>query len=257
MKYLKYTIQDYNNAIFLRTKGFSIPKIAKKLNINDSTIWAWVNRGSRPHCISDKNREKNVLKDDKKKLTKEVAFVLGAIYGDGNFARDNQIKLVSIDREYVEAFKKAIEKWTGMNASKIVCYEREFKPQFNCWFSSRSVCEFLSGIDLNDLISSNEDIKCAFLRSFFDSEGHVAKKYRQICVINTNLKLIKLTKKLLSSLGIRTTPILIQKGNGFNKKAVLFRLHLKMSPTNVRLFKEKVNFTIERKRQRLGEYYAS
>ncbi|MEM1944886.1 MAG: LAGLIDADG family homing endonuclease, partial [Nitrososphaerota archaeon] len=114
---------------------------------------------------------------------------------------------------------------------------------------------------LRRFVEYSAECKSSFLRGFFDSEGCIAEDGR-ILVSNTDLKLLRYVKLLLSSLGVETsgprlvtkhgTPFIDPRGKTYYTKKDIYYLYV---PSDYRLnFYQHIGFTIKRKQQRLEDF---
>jgi len=134
------------------------------------------------------------------------------------------------------------------------------KKLYRVLLSSLRAANFLKGFDIFNLTAVDSRIKANFLRGLFDSEGCVSaynletpkKATRFISFHNSDKKLVLLVKTLLESLGIKVQNIDRIIGSGFSKYGIYFRLRIG-GRDNLKMFKNKIGFSIERKNKKLGE----
>lgn len=274
-----YSMEDYNKAISLRSKGFTFDKISKILNIPAGTIYFW-NRGALPLLFSSKHRESSLkkirkyneinkrLREEKYKklilkITPEFAFVLGSILGDGCITlrkRNNktmgQIELVTKDKDYATNFKESLEEWSRTKC-KLIFYR-------NIWhvFSySLVVARCLKYFDSSRLFNLNDKIKSSFLRGIFDAEGSVDVNSKKIIFANTSKNIIKLVENILESFNIkfqvydRCSKVRFIEGRKLLPSSY-FVIQIS-SKEGLRLFYEKIGFSIKRKNGKLKNIVSS
>ncbi|MEM4219853.1 MAG: LAGLIDADG family homing endonuclease [Candidatus Caldarchaeum sp.] len=204
------------------------------------------------------------------KPSKELAYVIGVVAGDGYVLRRKKawksyrealVGLEVKDIEFAEEFAKCLGKVLNRDPPKPRWSERGFVVELRC----KALYELLrKPFDMEKLrrfIEHNRECKSMFLRGFFDSEGCVAEN-GYITVHNTDISLLRYAKQLLDSLEIETTgPHLERKrgrvlkdprGRTYKRKKNVYRLYV---PSKFRLkFYQYIGFTIRRKQQRLEDF---
>ena len=199
--------------------------------------------------------------------SKELAYIIGVVLGDGSIfvssgrgKKQYAIKLSARDKDFVEAFAKALEK---------VCRRKRPLPirllrRHGYWEThiySKRLYEFL-----NQPLEKLEHVIKAypedFLRGFFDSEGSVKlnitrrkrKKhvYVMITCANTNYKLLQFIADVLKYVGIKITGIYTAGRRKSERHKQCYTLVIARS-SEVKKFAIKIGFTIKRKRRRLEE----
>ncbi|MEM0481450.1 MAG: LAGLIDADG family homing endonuclease [Nitrososphaerota archaeon] len=96
----------------------------------------------------------------------------------------------------------------------------------------------------------------SFLRGFFDSEGSV-KTCSAIYCYNTDIKILKYVQRLLKLLEIESIGPRLHAKKGTPSKLCVAKndvYHLYVGGASRLKFYEHAGFTIQRKKQRLGEY---
>jgi intein-encoded DNA endonuclease-like protein len=282
-----YSLDQYNKSIRLKKEGKGSVRISKILKIPRSTIEGWINQGRKPYYFSEKrinvcNSKENIkrmremnkitqpkatkisaklrtkhLPDSAKKYSRELGYIIGVILGDGHVSIKQRRVILSVtDKDFVLEFKKNIEKWSNF---KTRFYSRSIKTdekiknrklQWVCYIDSKKASEFLHNLDFRELAHSNEEIKCVFLKGFFDSEGSVFKSSFGIAGYSTDYLLISFVSELLTSLGIYSTLNKRKPTNKdiSNKFCYTLAIYRKDSILN---FYKFVGFSIERKQNRL------
>ena len=201
------------------------------------------------------------LPDMAKELTEDLAYILGVVRGDGHISGQD-IRLRVIDEDFAEMFETTLRQWSGfsVNLTKIhnPMYNNDYIYQV-CLTSAEAV-RFLKSFDYKTLKSASSNIKAAFLRGMYDSEGSVSQnKYiKHINLCNQNINLLSLCKTLLSDLGIKSSKIYIsiKKGSRIilpgNGKPFITRRPMHnfciSSKENLIKFSTSVNFSISRKK---------
>ncbi len=192
-------------------------------------------------------------------LDENWGYILGVLYGDGSIS-NNTIELSTIDKDFVRAFKRAIEKWTDFKI-KIHLYDKKQRKRwiqsdgkdiYDVCFTSLIVVAFLKKYDINKIEKTNKKNKIAFLKGMYDSDG-CSDKY-QIDLYNLNKKLLLFCKKLLFDFDIKSNiGICIKKGTqnsyGLYKKN-LYSLSI-YRRENILKFRDIIGFNIKRKQFKL------
>jgi intein-encoded DNA endonuclease-like protein len=288
-KITHYTLKQYKQAIKLKKQGLGSQRIANLLGIpNRGAIEDWINKGRKPYYFSDKrinacNSKENVeriralnritqplaikkaaevnkkkLPNTAKKISLELGYILGVIYGDGCISvKQRRVILSAVDYDFVLTFRKALEKWGGFRTK---FYSRKIKTdsiiknrklQWVAYIDSLEAAKFLKNFDINNLLIPHKKIRYAFLRGFFDSEGSIDKD-NTILAYNTNKKLVYFAQKLLNSVKI-TSRIKSYKVKNMNGKEIDY-YHLKIDKDDRLDFFNKIGFSIERKQCKLRNY---
>lgn len=242
-KHTEHTTLEYANALKLFNKKFTTKEISEGLNIPKGTVDGWINRGITP---LRKNRIYKHLLNSRKRITKEFAYVLGAIKGDGYTVNRNHsytISLIAKDFEFVSVFKNSIEKWSGLKCTKI----KEKGNYYRVEMYSKDVYYFIVNFNLNRILNCSNKIKSAFLRGFADAEGCVGSW--DVSIVNTNFELLRLCQKILRQLGIVS--------NFYNVRTKIDKRHKKpcyvlgIPKNGLKEFYGCVGFSIPRKNIRL------
>jgi len=284
----KYSLEDYNKAIELHKKGYGSLRISKILGYSTrNAIESWINQERKPYYFSDKrinwcNSKENIQRIRKmnkitqpkackisaelrrkklslkaKKCSKELGYILGTLYGDGHISiAQRRVILSVIDQDFALKFKETLEKWCGFKARYLTRiqkpdkYVKSRKLQYRIYLDSKEVSEFLKYFNLNLIKKASTDVKCTFLRGFFDSEGCATKK--DILCYNTNFKLIKFISDLLNMLQIDHTLREIKTLNNGSIKSYkpCYRIGIYKKGCIYKYY-NTVNFSIQRKRERL------
>jgi intein-encoded DNA endonuclease-like protein len=190
-------------------------------------------------------------------ITKDLGYILGVIYGDG-YLSENSIGLNVKDKDFALTFKTSLEKFFRKNAKL-----HSYNGLWCVLLHSRSAVKFLKKFDYHIIVNCSQDIKCAFLKGFYDSEGSAyyhektGVRNRKIELCNTNLELLTFCKNLLQVCGIKTLKIgeRIRKEREIKgrklKPTIFFRFHLAENIENLKLFKNLIGFSIMRKQKNL------
>jgi len=287
-----YTKEDYEKVLNLHKEGLGCRKINKVTNIPTLRIYNWIYKGSKPMLISEKFKNSRIWLDKKrwpevlrkatenrlkskkfwdgrkragekiskqlpeeaKQNSKELAYILGVIYGDG-FLGKWEIKLKVKDKDFAENFSKCISTWSGYN-----CPAKKNKENlFLVRLYSTQACKFLSRKKLIETKNWTLEDKISFLRGLFDSEGcapDATKRAKSIIFYNSNKKIINIVSFLLRELGIAHSVIPRKSSKGkigsrefIRKKSYYIAI---TSYENKKKFYRLIGFSIKRKQDKLA-----
>lgn len=267
-------VKIYREALRLHAEGYGCRKIAKRLKIGLSTVKDWVAGRCSPYGpeppagLPAPRPTKHRPRITELVPSPELAYVIGAVLGDGTATHDGNygkvIALKAKDEEFVREFARCLTKVLG----------RENPVKVRFWktcglFVARARSAALyrllrkpADIDkLRSYIEHCDDCVAAFLRGFFDSEGTISG-HGEISIVNTDLGMIRYVRRLLGRLGIEVRGPRLQKPKGtpmyfpgrreaYKKRdCFVMRIRKHCNPT----YYQRVGFTITRKRRRLEKY---
>ncbi|CUX77283.1 Similar to intein-encoded homing endonucleases [Thermococcus chitonophagus] len=245
----------------LREDGLSYSGITKVVEeeygvrISKATVIRWCKGESDPlRKVRRINLESPLL-----------AYVVGVYFGDGSVSLDERyryrIRLKVIDREFAEAFAKALE---GIGLRPSIYWEND-SSRVGRWVveaTSKELYMFLTG-SREKLFEVARRWPVEFLRGFFDSEGSVSisKKNPQkasITADNYDKDVLEFCRELLEGMAIHSTVYLARKkgtkvvirGQEYRYTSDLYRISIHRR-RSVAMFAELVGFTIPRKQERL------
>ncbi len=252
------SLDEYNLVMNLRRekKGRGAITLSRMTGIPRHTIHDWIYRRTKPKCL----RKTKILPSRAKKLSPELAYILGVIEGDGCLYKYRRhslrgecygygLVLSVTDKDFADYFYDQVKKWCGFHLYRNRGPQTGigYKDIYTIRLRSKDAYEFLKTFDLDELKESSEEIKCMFLNGFFDSEGHVPKRKNGFIHIGVvNLDIILLVRNLLQSLNIKFGSIL--EKNLTDKTFYYFHIG---SIESLQRFKDKVGFSIKRKQDRL------
>lgn len=205
------------------------------------------------------NKKGNILKEDSKKLSNDLAYVLGVVAGDGyaGYYRSDHgtrgiISLGVTDKDFAEAFKMNLDRWSG-HKSKLQKTSRDYLVTLN----SVDIAKFIKSFDLKEILFSNREMKALFLRGLFDSDGGVIGKnldYRRnakrwIHFFNNNKKIISLVMSILNEFCIDYS-INSRVHSGFGSKKLQCEIKI-YGLKNIFKYYRLIGFNIERKQKTL------
>lgn len=247
----------YHLVLELRKEGFSYNQIIRKVEaehgvrLRKSHIYGWTTGKHRPF---------GYVRAFDATPRPELAYIIGVKMGDASMSVNKRysymIKLRVTDKEFAEEFSMCLSVILGRSAPRVKWHEKTHA--WHTQLSSLLLQSFLRQ-DLAHLTPSIEHCrlcKAAFLRGFFDSEGSVIA--RRLTVYNGDLDKLELVRRLLLSLGIKTTgPHLRREGGGMiSIKGRLYHVNKNQYSVYVRTeslkaFRDRVGFTIARKKERI------
>lgn len=193
-------------------------------------------------------------------LSKELAYILGVVYGDGNVhaykdkvRSSGWIALKVKDKDFALEFKRTLEKWSNFDI-KFFLDKNGF---YHTVLYSRNAAIFLMGFDSNEIFKASKVIQLYFLKGLYDSEGTVAgsnldfpqKAARHIGFYNNNKKIISIVNSLLKEMEIKHS-IRSRIHSGFGSKKVQYEIIITGSQ-NMYTFYKHIGFSIKRKQERL------
>lgn len=197
-------------------------------------------------------------------MKKELAYVLGALVGDGCLSKD-RIYLTVKDEDFVDYFAHCFERVFGIRLHKKLAYfdyERSINgkrfrsktPLHNIYCKSKEVAERITSLEFTFktdnwsippyFFNEPEDVIGSFVRGFADSEGGFHN--RCLNMWSKNWEGLKQIQGLLNRLGISSRLIERKARNVW---------HISISGVHdLTRFYFKVGFSIRRKRKKLEHY---
>ncbi len=183
-----------------------------------------------------------------KKFDSQYAYFLGLLLGDGHLRRDtlsfeNKNKKLhdifcTLTKNLFDKESKPFNGADGRITSKLhsVKISSEIHEKFGVPYGNKTKI-----FDIPRLIeeSENESIGL-FLRGFFDTDGHVAKTRKSVCLATSNLKVAKKIPLLLKRFGIETR-LNVQKKDGKNHLGPYYRLFV-FGEDNLQKFQHNIGF---------------
>jgi len=273
--------------------------ISSELKISSRTLYYWINNKkgipiwklkklislwSTVCKKSDRDKEKiweNIYKHDKKfsisggkcvnlpvKLTKDLAYLLGYICGDGclvnpyfSFKKKKKMGcIISIYEESEQHLKNVIKPlFLEIFDLKVNVVPSSNENSYNITFTSKVIHTFLTKVfdlpfgkksgklKIPDLIKkSPKDIQIAFIQGMYDSDGTIYW-YREGKRIITKIAIKQATKLMLDEIKEVLDRLKI-KSNGpyWDRRAGVWSLEIK-DKKSLRLFKHYINFRHHKK----------
>lgn len=223
--------------------------------IPNRTYPAILHKASRLGIRKRQNAADIKEKINNTKITSDVAYVVGALMGDGCFLKDiNQIQFSVTSKEFVEEFKKRLKRITGIDykiGKKTVTKKWEDKiyhPTFytiRCsrkgWFEYFKVLTKKPEL----LLSKNIVILKSFIKGYIDAEGCANFSNKCISVGNTNKKHIDLLEKMLRILGFHTNRVISRTTS--NKPYYYLNIH---SYFYIQKYAKEIGFSDKKKQEK-------
>lgn len=198
-------------------------------------------------------------------VNNKYSYILGCLFGDA-FIRKSMIwrvkknkyadyysfGMTSVDKEFIIFFKECLIS-CGCNGSMNI---RTWKSNVKTWKDQYEVYvhdqEFINNLlAKKNSFNFNSDINFDFLKGLIDSEGCIRinrKSYdSDIMYVSTNKELLEGCKIFMESNGFKNVRLKCDRRK--NRKDV-YEVYISTYP-NMKLFKDKIGFTIHRKAARL------
>ena len=243
----------------LLNNGHSIPEIAKKLKVNYDSIRLFLKKKLSEEEYSFIKSTNRRLLEESKLLTPELSYILGVMYGDGHFGV-GQIRLGTKDKDFINHFMDVLERWCNKQPSqrKFMKYN---KPYYECYLSFKDATTFIKKVIgdrtvIPTIIQNSNDpiIMTVFIKGFSDSEGTIVTQKNGanfLKIYNQKKLVLHQIKDMFLKLGFDENKVYI----AFNNKAkngdvYAIRMCYK---DQLKLFYEKIGFTIQRKQQKLAQ----
>ena len=141
--YTCHSLPEYNIAMKLRKElGWGEYKIQRELRKNEfeiklRTIISWIREGKKPFNF----RILAQIPKSSKVLTKEKAYVLGTLCGDGYITTGYRVGLDVCDEDFAQYFKKCLEKIYNLTSSLrfVISKKANHKPKYCIMLVSKLV----------------------------------------------------------------------------------------------------------------------
>lgn len=260
----KLSLELQNKILNLLKEGKNMPEIANNLSINYNTVRIFIKNSISLEDYGDLKIIDKKLKESSKKLTKELAYVLGVIYGDGS-AGKGQIRLGTKDKDFVEFFIYNAEKWSRKEPG-VWGFVKNNKPYFESYLYFKDAEEFINKIingkyEIPEIIKKCKEriIIINFIKGFSDSEGsiYVSKEnYTTLKLANQNTIVLSQIKDLMvKKLNFNENKLKVVFNNKAKNGGVyVLRMCYK---DQIKLFYETIGFTIKRKQIKLENLFKS
>lgn len=233
-------VELYEQARRSRDEGLLYREIVEMTGVPYATVHSWVCEGRRPlnHVFPP---------------SPEIAYLIGLKFGDGSVPKSfpPHFSLGVKDRDFVEEVNRCLCIVLGRKEPYNI-YPCPSNQTFAIVSASRYLARFLKK-DLEELKPVVEKYPNDFLRGVYDSEGSCSRvrERRHLLRVelgNTNLKLVTLAQELLKKLGIRSKINSVSLSEHPTAKAEKYHKLRINRQQDIRLFIEKIGFSIKRKR---------
>ncbi len=261
---LKLKPSEIEEICKLYRDGEPIKNIADKFRIDKSTVLDHIKKNGFKVRLPG-GQIKYELPDSAKTMTKEKAYILGVMCGDGSVYKNKQnsrkIVLSVSDKDFATEFARCLKTVYGIEpiVSEAKRHWPEGKNWSNAWeariFSKQAYEDILSYDSFKTeswkvpeiIFQSSVEIKTSFLRGFFDSEGCVS--FRRIRAVSINSDGTNQIGDILKSLNIKYRIKCKQKekSNWQDQKIVDIT-----GIQNLRTYKDLIGFSIRRKQEKLS-----
>lgn len=208
---------------------------------------------------------RNIDQWDHNDLTPNVAYMIGAIIGDGCFSnKSNKISFTNIDKECINNVNKGLKEW-NKSKLKLVNLTNGKKLQYSVINSSLTgpdiKNEFIKQFSANIYNGSDNKITpkvimsakfesvAAYLCGLFDTDGCCHTNNPIVEFSTKSYELAEETQFLLLCLGINAN-----LKTQLNKKYNKYYYKLQISGSSLRIFKDKIGFRIKRKQRILEKH---
>lgn len=156
----------------------------------------------------------NPIKNSAYNVSKEFAYILGVVYGDGHcklyknkHGTSGVISLAVRDQDFALNFKRILENWSGLKAK----YRLNKRMFHEVTLNSVDACRIIKNFDLDSMLGWKKESQSEFLKGLFDSDGGIIgknldkRKYakRWLHFSNNNKILIELVRSILDKLQIK------------------------------------------------------
>jgi intein/homing endonuclease len=184
-------------------------------------------------------------------ITKEEAYALGLMIGDGCWTNKYKLRFTSEDPELVEKLELGT-KLKFKQCSDLVHFDYNGIKDVNNWLDywGLNVCYTIDKIIPHKVLTCSKDVVSSLISGLFDTDGHVQvnkdKGGVSVCLgfTNTSKKLVDQLHYLLLHFGIISTKSSRLRGNeNWNR---VYELHI--YGNNAKLFQQRINFCLSRKK---------
>jgi intein-encoded DNA endonuclease-like protein len=239
-----------SNKDIVKKRGWDLPKACRfyfgSLNKAKLATGLPVNEQTRAYELPKKA----------KKLSPELGYILGVIYGDGFVdVKFKKTCLNVTDKDFADNFAVVLEKWSGKKPTARYNKKRKY---YEVRLYGKRIASFLKNFDVMTISSASEEVKCSFLKGLYDSEGTVAaynldnpkKASRKIGFYNADEELLRLVIRILKDVGFKNIKLNSKRRSGFGSKRKQYEILL-YGKKNLELFHQKIGFSIKRKLKQL------
>ncbi len=256
----EFSMELQKQVLILSGLGFSMPQIAQKFGVQYNTIRLFLKGTLPPKEYGIVKVSNGDIADESRVLTPGLSYILGVMYGDGHFG-PGQIRLGAKDKEFVKYFADTVFNWCKRKPS-LTQFIQNDKPYYECYLSFKAAANLI-----HDLVekrqevpkavfdSVDEEILINFIKGFSDSEGTIvtnpSRKSNFLKMYNQKKLVLKQIKEMMIKIGFDNDKLHIIVNNKA-KGGDVFALRMCYND-QLRLFYQKIGFTIERKQRKLRE----
>jgi intein-encoded DNA endonuclease-like protein len=230
----------YRRALELRKEGLGKRRIAQLLGISELTVSEWLHRGAVPPCVRHLHPRHINLEP-----SEELAFLVGAVMGDGSIILDEdywRVVVASKDLEFLEAVNECLKELRGRTYP--------IHKDKHCGVYRIAFCsvEFAEYMHERRFLKCIEEYPEAFIRGAFDAEATVNLNGNWLYIIFRvkSKEFANFVKKCLELTDIPFT-------EGFANGQGLYRVTIAREEA-LRKYAERIGFTIKRKKERLDKW---
>ncbi|MFH1236979.1 MAG: LAGLIDADG family homing endonuclease [Candidatus Aenigmatarchaeota archaeon] len=272
MKHISPNIEKSIKALY--EKGESGHTLAKKFRIHYSTVYDCLKRNkirirstkeAGILAVAKGRIAKHIITSPYHAMSPEKSYIFGVMCGDGythcTKNKSYQIALQAVDMDFVIEFADCLNKIYGIQPSISKIKARQ--TNWNEKWQARICCKEIFNDILNHgefktnswripecVFESSNEIKCRFLRGFFDSEGSVDVNSKRITAVSTNTHGINDVSNLLKDLDIKSRIRKNSIKHGNRNACYSVRI---TGWQNVVRYCDRIGFSIERKQAKLQE----
>jgi len=263
-KYKSYSYEEYKRAMELLEKGYGLTETCRILGwpeTKKSTLYFW-KHGRIPPVAKWKAEP-----------SKELAYVIGVLHGDGNVSKSKnkswyeyKVQLNTTDPEFTITFSKVMSRLLGVNYHEPCWSEKEKKwlvvyqsKAFYTWYKKTEE-KGLEGF--KSFIEYNRETVRYYLRGLYDSDGNNSGNKR-IRLTNSKKELLEYVQYLLKKYFdiIATGPYLVEKAGSImminerraTRKHNCYEISIGKK-LYVQKYLEKIGFSIVRKQLGLKKH---
>ncbi len=221
-----------------------------------------MNNAKRAAGLSTQKLKYNPIKKSAYNLSIEFAYVIGVVYGDGNYnLQENEhgssgsISLGVRDEDFAINFKERTERWSGLKAK----YYFDKNNFYRVILHSVDACRIIKNFDINDILKWRNKFQFEFLKGLFDSDGGVVvsnlanRKYakRWIHLSNNNVQLVKLVTCIFDKMDIKYS-VTKRIHSGFGSKKLQHEIKVYNFDGILKYYKN-IGFSIKRKQLQIAK----
>lgn len=248
------------NIAELYQKGFSLDEVGKRVGRRGNTILYHLQRLGIPR------RKKGFRFLNKAGLIPEKGYILGIVGpGDGSIVKGKMISLGVTDKDFTIEFANSLKRCYGVRPKIMLDSFPRKKQIYKVNTKHQQIVSDILSYHDGDLkkfregyerippaiFSASSDVKAAYLRGFFDSQGCVKPPW-VIEGSKANITVLKEIQILLSNLAIQSRIWKKGKGSWPGSKRESYAVAISRKEAR-KHFYDKIGFSIGRKQQKLEQ----